>query len=320
MQRFDVHAHFALDSGHSADTELIASLMRQESFAGGGPPVAWSPESAIEFMDARDIAMQLLSLPVALPAEALRLSNQQVAHIVAEHPRRFGALASLPMIEPERAVNEIRHAVAELGVDGFILLSNYEGNYLGNELFEPVFAELDRQHASVFVHPTSPASFSELGLGRPGPLIEYPMDTARTVVDAVFAGLLLRHPNIKFVLAHAGGVLPALFSRILYLGSQDWVDNPHRLDRDDLEQQLGLLYLDTAIAGTPACIEPALYMCGAEHLAFGTDYTPAGLDVIDQTISDLHNTLDAQQQRQLETTFRILFPAAAARADAPTHF
>lgn len=140
------------------------------------------------------------------------------------------------------------------------------------------------------------------------------MDTARTTVDAVFAGLFLRHPNMRMVLAHAGGVLPALSERILSLGVKPWVANPRQPTREQLRAQLASLYFDTAIAGTPVTLLPAIDVAGGAHLVFGTDFRPAGTDVIDATIESLQTSLTVQDRKQMETTFTGLFPAAAWRA------
>lgn len=247
-------------------------------------------------------------------SEQARPANEHSAQIVAAHRGRFGLLASLPMASPQRAVEEVGYAADVLGADGFILMTNYGGAYLGDDRFEPVFAELDRRNASVLVHPTTPASFGQLGLGRPGPLIEFPMDTARTVVDAIFAGLFLRHPNLRVVLAHAGGVLPALSQRILSLGVKPWVANPGQLTCEQLRAQLASLYFDTAIAGTPVTLLPVIDVAGRAHLVFGTDFPPAGTDVIEATIDSLQASLTDPDQQQMETTFTGLFPAAASRA------
>lgn len=312
MQRFDVHAHFAVGSG-PAERAVVARA-QQEQFTGSAPTIGWSPGEAIAFMDAHGITMQLLSLPVLVDAEQARAANEWCAQIVAAQPDRFGLLASLPMANPGPAVEEVRYAADVLGADGFVLITNYDGVYFGDDRFEPVFAELDRRNASVFVHPASPAGFGQLGLGRPGPLIEFPMDTARTIVDAVFAGLFLRHPNLRMVLAHAGGVLPALSQRILSLGVKPWVANPRQLTREQLRTQLASLYFDTAIAGTPVTLAPAIDVAGRAHFVFGSDFPPAGLDVIESTIDSLQTSLTAHDRNQMEATFTALFPAAAARA------
>jgi predicted TIM-barrel fold metal-dependent hydrolase len=271
----------------------------------------------LQFMDEQGIALQLLSMPGALDAEQARKWNDRTADIVAAHPDRFGLLAALPMAEPDRAVDEIRYATDQLHADGFAVATNYDGVYFGDGRFEAVFAKLDQHQLPLFVHPALPPAFDQLGLGRPGPLIEYPMDMARTIVDAIFAGVLLRYRNLRLVLAHAGGVLPTLQDRIALLGRESWVANPLQLASEQLTEQLGSLYLDTAIGGGAAGIVPAVQMVGVDHLVFGTDYPPAGTDTIADTSKNLRTTLDRAAQQELEATFAHLFPSAAERAAAP---
>ncbi len=69
-----------------------------------------------------------------------------------------------------------------------ILESNTHGVYLGDPRLEPVFAELGRRQAVVFLHPTSPVCWEQSALGRPRPMVEFIFDTARTVTDLLFAG------------------------------------------------------------------------------------------------------------------------------------
>ena len=301
LLRFDVHAHFGIDD----DTRVAGN----QHVSDLGDDAVWSPEKALGFMDARGIGLQLLSLPMAMDPGLARAVNERGARIVAARPDRFGLLAALPMAAPERAVEELRHAGDDLGADGFVLLSNYDGAYLGDPRFDPVLAELDRRGASVLLHPTTPPAYDRLGLGRPGPLLEFPVDTARTVVDALYAGVFLRYPNLRLVLAHAGGALPGLFHRILALGGKPWVANPSGVTPQQLREQAAALYFETAIAA--GALAPVLELAGPDHLLFGTDFPPAGTDVIDDAIAAL--TRDTALTR-LDATFRTLFPRAAARA------
>jgi 6-methylsalicylate decarboxylase len=316
MPRYDVHAHFAFDTG--GDPRRVRLMRRQWENFKGPPPVDgnWSPSAAVAFMDERGIDLQLLSLPVAADAGTARAANDQQAAIVAVRPDRFGMLAALPMADPDQALVEVRRAADELGADGFILVSNYGGRYLGDPGFEPVLAELGRRRATVFLHPINPPCAVELSLGRPGPVIEFPMDTARTVLDGLFAGVFLRHPGIRMVLSHGGGALPALSARILALSTKSWTANPRRVTGQQLRDQMASLYFDTAIAGDPVSLRSAVDLGGRNHLVFGTDFPPAGTDVIDSATAALADgaTLSAGDLERLDTTFRELFPRAVARA------
>jgi len=73
---------------------------------------------------------------------------------VATHPDRFGMLANIPLGDPDPAVavREIDRAAGELNADGFALVTNYEGKYLGDPSFEPVFAALNKWQASIHIH------------------------------------------------------------------------------------------------------------------------------------------------------------------------
>ena len=101
----------------------------------------------------------MLSIPANLPATQARAANDYGAKIVAEQPTRFGLLASLPLNEPDAALSEIDHALDDLHADGFALVSNYDGAYFGDPKFDPVFAEMDRRGATVFLHPVQPPGF-----------------------------------------------------------------------------------------------------------------------------------------------------------------
>lgn len=79
-------------------------------------------------------------------------------------------------------------AFDQLHAHGVAVETNAHGRYLGDPLFEPVLAELDRRRAVVFVHPTSPPNRQQVALGRPRPMLEFLFDTTRTVSDCCSVG------------------------------------------------------------------------------------------------------------------------------------
>lgn len=313
MRRYDVHAHAVLLGTDEASRAQTRRLVEREGFAGSVPGTGWSVQQALDFMDAHGTVLQLLSSPSALDGDHARAWNDQTARLVTEHPDRFGLLAALPMADPDGALAELERAADELGADGVGIATNYDGAYLGDPRFRPIFTELAGRGLPVFVHPTLPPGFGRVGLGRPGPLLEYPVDTARSVVDALFAGLLLDLPDLQLVLAHAGGVLPALAERIALLGVQPWTANPRGLSGEQLRAQVRALHLDTAISGGPGGVQPAADLVGVDRLVYGSDYPPAGVDSIEATLAGLEATLDEQERARVEDAFVRLFPRAAAR-------
>jgi predicted TIM-barrel fold metal-dependent hydrolase len=238
-------------------------------------------------MDRHDIATQMLSLPTPLSKDEARRINEYGATLVKEHPARFGLLASLPLGEVEAGLSEIAFAFDQLGADGVVMVTNYGGVYLGNGKLEPVFAELNRRSATIFIHPALPAGYDCVACGRPGPVIEFPFDTCRSVVDMLYAGVLNRHSNLKFILSHAGGALPTLAPRLGTIGTLHWVAHPPELTQESVRTRFAGLYFDTAIAGTAASIVPVLELTTPDHIVFGTDFPPATVPVIDQNIAAL---------------------------------
>jgi len=275
--RFDVHAHYMPPGS-------VGRAAPAQNFLASPMPI-WSPEFALDFMDRHDIATQMLSVPTPLAKNEAHSVNQYGATLVKQYPTRFGLLASLPMDDVEAALSELAFAFDQLDADGIVMVTNYAGNYLGNARFEPVFAELNKRSATIFLHPTIPAGYECVACGRPGPVIEFTFDTCRTVTDMLYAGILNRYNNVKFILAHAGGPLPTLAPRLATIGTLPWVPHPPELTQDAVRTQLARLYFDTAIAGTAASIVPVLELTGSDHIVFGTDFPPASEPVIDQNIA-----------------------------------
>ncbi|MEU9399781.1 amidohydrolase family protein [Streptomyces sp. NPDC048242] len=141
---------------------LVPGRARHELRRLGQP--AWSPESAIAMMDAQGIATGVMSVTspgVHLGDDAdardlARAVNEYGAEVVKDNPDRFGHFASIPLPDIDAAVAEAVYALDVLGADGVVLMSNAHGKYLGDADFEPLWAELDRRSANVFVHPAQP--------------------------------------------------------------------------------------------------------------------------------------------------------------------
>ncbi len=309
----DVHAHYGPPIPESSLPGVLEAY-RQANFVF--PPAdSWSAEQALAFMDSYAIGVQMLSNPMALSAAAARRYNDFGAEVVAAHPDRFGLLANVPLREPEAALAEIIYAREELDADGFALVTNYNGRYLGDSHFDDVFAALNDCAATVFVHPVEPAGFQHLSCGRPGPVIEFPMDTARTVIDALYAGVFRRHPRIRFIIAHAGGVLPTLATRVATTGMLPWVPNPGEHTAEEVHTQLAGLYYDTALSAHPNSLLPLLETTPASHVLFGSDYPPAGDTVIEANMALLRETtvLDDAQLTAMAATAVALFPRLGRR-------
>src|SRR5215510_5733875 len=152
------------------------------------------------------------------PEECLRRSriqNDALAALVRAHPDRIGALGTVPLQDPELATSELERLMEAGDLHGVEVAASVRGAYLGDERFERFWAAAEASGAIVFIHPTTG------GFAVPALRDHYlwnsvgnPLETTITAAHMVMAGVLERHPDLKVVLAHAGGALIALRGRL----------------------------------------------------------------------------------------------------------
>jgi predicted TIM-barrel fold metal-dependent hydrolase len=217
----DVHAHI-LPPDYVAAMRAAGLTDRDgHPLADGTRFPAWSLEDSLAIMDRHDIAASVLS--VTAPGvqfvagdSARRLAramNEAMLEIVRQHPARFAILAVLPLSDIDASLQEIDYAFAN-GADGIGLYSNVDGRYLGDPRFTPLFEELDRRGATVFVHPAKPAAAEDLGIGLSAPILEYPFDSTRMLTSLLYSGTLARCRRMKLIVPHGGGAIPYLAARV----------------------------------------------------------------------------------------------------------
>lgn len=134
------------------------------------------------------------------------------AHV--KHPDRLLAFMTLPMLDRDRALDELRRAARLPGMRGVYLGTNIEGRDLDDPIFEPIFAQIAQFDLPIFLHPIQPTGGKRLQFFQMHNALGFPFDTAIAACHLIFGGVLDRHPGLKVNLPHAGGVLPILIGRI----------------------------------------------------------------------------------------------------------
>lgn len=270
--RIDVHAHYV-------PAELQASLPSAPIFRGFA---AWQPRAALEMMDRQGIATAILSMVLwtamftgddnaAAARRVARSSNEAAAEAIRSHPGRFGGFARLPLPDVDAALAEIDYALGTLKLDGVVLLSNHDGVYLGDSRLDPVFDELNRRRAVVFLHPALPACVEQTSLGYAPSLIEFVFDTTRAVMHLVLTGTLERCPGLRLIVPHAGGTIPFLVDRISLLAAR-FVPGTATRAPAGVEAYLRRLYYELAISTNPHAVASVLQLVGPERLLYGSDW------------------------------------------------
>ena len=222
--------------------------------------------------------------------------NEDGAAAVRSHPHRLGLLASPPLPNIDAALEEIEHACDDLHADGFVLMTNYDGVYLGDRRLEPVMDELDRRGAVVALHPTSPPGAEAVAMGRAYPLIEFIFDTTRTVTNLILTETLERHRNLTVIVPHVGSALPSLADRVNGFAK---LSDHKPFAHIDVYGTLARLYYDLAGTPLPHNLSGLLAIAPADRLLYGSDtpFTPP--NAIHATARALTQTelLDDTQKR-----------------------
>ncbi|CAK4032005.1 hypothetical protein B0A50_02153 [Lecanosticta acicola] len=322
--KIDVHSHFL--------PPFYQEACRRSGHANpDGMPYLpdWSPEQHLELMDTLGISKSILS--ISSPGTHLvpgndesgrklaRDCNAYAADLKSRTPDRFGYFASLPIPDVQGCLEEMARASAE-GCDGFVLETNCHGHYLGDELFDPIFDELNLRRALLFIHPTTPmcpCSAEELAAGRqpttaapfhgrlPNPMLEFFFDTARVVSNLFMSGTMRRCPDLKIILPHLGGAFPPLLSRwtgFSALVPGPWQGVPEEEVKKAFERQI---WFDMAGFVMPTQIRSLLYGVGVSHsrLMYGSDFPftrPNGVELLlGQMDSGAKELFDEEQIRDV---------------------
>ncbi|OCL03873.1 hypothetical protein AOQ84DRAFT_433713 [Glonium stellatum] len=170
----------------------------------------------------------------------------------------------------------LAYALDTLHADGVIVYTRYgtSHTYLGDAALAPVWAELDRRAAVVFVHPTHPVNTALVNAHMAQPLFDYPHETGRAAIDLILQGRTRQFPHIKFMLSHAGGTLPALVDRVAGL-------LPHTpmsvvgLGAEEILAEARRFYFDTALSSAGTTMGMLLGFAEKGHVLFGSDFPNA---------------------------------------------
>ena len=300
-----------IDTHHHVVPPTYAAWLKRKGIAAGGLPIPdWSLDSAISFMDKLRIQTSIMS--ISTPGvhlgddkearEKAREVNEYAAEVVGKHRSRFGFFATLCLPDVKGSIEELAYAFDKLHADGVVLLANSRGIYLGEMVFDPLFDELNRRNAVVFVHPSHLYGLEPLK-GMPAFVADFLLDTTRAAVRLGGSGTLDRCPNLKIILSHSGGFVPFAAYRIAGAAS------PKRDFADGMEQ-LKKFYFDLAISGTPAALPSLLTVARPDHVLFATDW-PYATDAIAEMFTSMYEgfSLSESQRAAIDrSNAEALFP------------
>lgn len=274
----DVHHHFL-----PPFYKPLAKGWLDKFATGVAAVMAWTPETSLSAMDEARVSRAVLSISspgvhFGNDGEARDLArecNAYAASLGTRHPGRFAFFGALPMPDVEGAIREAEHSLALDGARGVGLLSNYGGRYLGEATFRPLFEWLNRRGAVVYVHPTDAPCCAGLVPEVATPLIEFPVDTARTIASLLWSGTLSAFPNLRFIFSHGGGAMPMVMERVVAMG---FVDRSLMARvPEGAVAALARLYVDTASVTGASAMAALTRWLPEGHILYGTDFPWGGV-------------------------------------------
>jgi uncharacterized protein len=256
-------------------------------------PMMTDLDERFRVMDRFEDYSQILSLAsppleiVATPEQQVllaRIGSEDMAELCQKYPDRFpGYIATVPMGNPEQVLAETRFAVEQLGAAGIQVFSNVKGKPLDHPDFLPVFDYMAAIDRPLWIHPARGASFADYQTEQRS-LYEiwwtfgWPYDTSAAMARLVFSKLFDRHPHIKIITHHGGGMIPFFEGRVGpgwdQLGSRTSHTDYSVLLKELKKRPLDyfkLFYADTAVFGSKAATLCSLAFFGADHVVFATD-------------------------------------------------
>ncbi len=275
--RIDVHAHYFTKEY----LDLLDEMGGIEPTTRPGRRSLWPSPSAdldVRFaaMDRAGIDMEILSVSGVAPyfveehkaVAGARLINDTYADLAREHPHRFSAYAALPLPHVEASLQELARAMDTLGAVGATVSTSVLGKGLGDPLFDPIWAELDRRRAVLFIHPAGTACHSpDIFAADMQWVLGAPVEDALCTLQMIQAAIPVRFPNMKTIIPHLGGVLPFIIHRLHELAPR-FVAGAKELNVRDAVRSF---WYDT-VNGYPPALQLAREVFGIERIVFGTDY------------------------------------------------
>ncbi len=222
--------------------------------------------------------------PPPLSTEMARLANDGMCELVQRHPKRFPAfIASLPMNDPEGLLREAERALGELGAVGVQVFTNVLGKPLTAPATRPLFDLMAKADRPIWLHPARGADFADYqGESRSHYEIwwtfGWPYETSAAMAHMVFDGLFDRHPDLKVITHHMGGMVPYFEGRVGpgwdQLGSRtsdvDYTLLLKQLKKRPLDY-FKMFYADTALFGARAATRLGLEFFGVDQVLFSSD-------------------------------------------------
>lgn len=177
----------------------------------------------VESMDELGISFRILHpSPHALAfdqpyeefARFCKACNDKMAEDIKEYPKYFAGTATLPMMNPKAAADELKRAVEVLGLKGAQIGSNIMGVELDDPTLIPFWQTVSDLDVTILMHSTNAAGAERLQEFYLGNMIGNRFEVTLASCRLIFGGTMDRFPDLKIVVGQGGGYLPYAAGRM----------------------------------------------------------------------------------------------------------
>jgi aminocarboxymuconate-semialdehyde decarboxylase len=290
--KIDIFAHILPKSYFDRMVEVVPSGKDLHKRIRNVPAIV-DLDERFRFMDMFDEYVQVICLisppieaygPPPISTDMAKVANDGMAELVRKYPKRFpGFIASLPMNDPEGLLIEADRAIKDLGAVGVQIFTNVLGRPLDKPETMPLFDLMAKLDRPIWLHPARGSDFPDYKSESKSHYeiwwtFGWPYETSVAMAHLVFAGLFDRHPDIKIITHHVGGMIPYFEGRVgpgwdqlgVRTSDEDYSLLLKKLKKRPLDY-FRLFYADTAAFGAREATICGLKFFGADRVLFGTD-------------------------------------------------
>lgn len=306
------HQYPKWDLQHHAVPRSYVDALAERGITGmdGIPFPKWSIKRSLGMMDTWNVERAILSVSCpgihfgddAAAGELARRCNDELLAHIDRHPDRFGGFASLPLPHVDGAIAEYDRVVRGGSMDGVILMSNVAGRYIGDPSYRPLFERLNEDGALVFIHPNTTPTQADCGFLNP--FYWWFLDTTKAILSVLDSGFHRDYPQVRYVAAHGGGVLPAI---------EDVLRRERPTQAAELDAWKDQLYFDTAKYVTADALPALLQFTDPSHVVFSSDFPWAGKSKMIYWTQQLDQSFpEAYREKMYRSNSQALFAGETA--------
>ncbi|MBL7545386.1 MAG: amidohydrolase [Bdellovibrionaceae bacterium] len=239
----------------------------------------FTAEDRMKDMRAQAVNVQVIStVPVmfsywAKPGDGLVVAqflNDHVAEVCGRYPKKFIGLGTLPLQDIDLSIREAQRAMVDLKLAGFQIGSHIMGKNLSDVSLYPLYEELEKLGASVFVHPWDMMGQEQMPEYWLPWLVGMPAETSRAICSFIFGGIFDRFPKLRVQFAHGGGSFPFTLGRIQH-GYESRPDLCAVDCKLSPKEYVSKFYVDSLVHDQRS-LKFLLEVMSEDHICLGTDY------------------------------------------------